>query len=184
MQYKNKLITLSAICGGLLLIYILSFVFDPEKNAARKASWTILSEKDRALIEKIEIFSGNDLIVLEKNNDTAVVSGANASGSAKTNAWFVNFEDKLFPARPSKIDDLLDDLTTKGTYSVRSASESSFEKFGLDVKSAKHIALRGANNATILDLFAGNTDTSGREIYVRKSGETKCVWAKMFFRPI
>ncbi|GHV20437.1 hypothetical protein FACS189494_04190 [Spirochaetia bacterium] len=156
MQYKQKLYILSGICSALFIALVLTFVLDPEKSAARSAAWTPFNSKNTEKVEQIEL-NGNETVNLHKVNDK----------------WFVNFEDADYPARKEKIDDLFAGLTKSGAYAVRSKSESSHDKLGLGTDSAERIIFRGANNTVLFDLFVGNMDTSGKEIYVRRAGESE-----------
>ncbi|MDR2842937.1 MAG: DUF4340 domain-containing protein [Spirochaetaceae bacterium] len=162
-QFKNKLTALCAVCGVLLLIYILSFVLSAENSQMRSSAWTILSEKSSVLAGKIEI-KGNESIVLKKNGD----------------AWFVEQQGILYPARQEKISEFLADLSAKGSYALRASSGNAFKNFGLDAASAKRIIINGQDDGILLDLLLGNTD-SERNIYVARNGENEARLGKDIF---
>ncbi|GMO22688.1 MAG: hypothetical protein Ta2B_01770 [Termitinemataceae bacterium] len=153
MQYKQKLTALCSICAALLIIYILTFVFNKEKSDVRSAQWTILSEKVTSTAEKIEI-SGKSNIKLVKDGSK----------------WAVSLDDSIFPAKQDKIKAFFADLAAKGEYSVRSAKGGSLDEFGLGAN-AESIKIYGANDALLLDLLVGKSGITGKNVFLSKRGE-------------
>jgi hypothetical protein len=159
MVFKQKLIALSSLCAALLAIYIATFVFSSEQDALRKSQWAPLARKNAPNVNSIEI-RASETIFLTKDGE---------------GAWFIQYQDEAsplknnFPARPSKIDDLLTALTNRGAYPVRSRASSSWTKFGVDDAANRIIAKQG--EATLLDLSIGGADATGKEIYIRSGDE-------------
>jgi hypothetical protein len=149
-RYKNKVIILSSFCGALLAAYILTFVFAPENSAARKALWTPLDPKLKELARQIELDGDEKTLLVEKNG-----------------RWFVSFEDALYPALDDKVLDMLDTLSTRGSYEVRSRSESAQEKLSLSDSGARRIVVSGEAGNTLLTLLVGAPDATQRYVYVR-----------------
>ncbi|MDR2803850.1 MAG: DUF4340 domain-containing protein [Treponema sp.] len=149
-KYNNKIIGLLVLCGALLLVYILTFVFDPEKSAARGAAWTALDPKSKEDVRQIEL-DGEEQIILVKNNGL----------------WFVSFEDALYPARQNKALELLDTLTARGIYAVRSKSEAAQEKLMLTETEARRIIVKDEAGITLLNLLIGAPDATMKEVYIR-----------------
>lgn len=147
---KRKIIILSALCGALLAAYILTFVFDPENRAPRGTLWAALDPKLKDAARQIEL-DGDDKVSL-----------INRDGR-----WFVNFEDALYPALQDRVAGMLDALTSRGAYPVRSRSEAAQEKLMLTGKEARRIIVRGASGNTLLDLLIGAPDAMLRDVYIR-----------------
>jgi hypothetical protein len=148
MPYKKKLVVLSSTIVGLVIIYVLSFVFSNENRASRSAKWAALAEPESAM--EINITGGDD-ISLERTNEN----------------WFLKYNSKTYPAKKSRVLDLFSALKTKGQYAVRSHSEASYEKFGIGKN--KIVLKKGEN--TLLSLYLGNVDATGKEIFLRKEGD-------------
>jgi hypothetical protein len=163
---KRKIIVLSALCGALLLVYILTFVFDPENNAARGTFWTALDPRLREDVRQIEL-EGNDNITL----------------TGSDGRWFVNFEDALYPARENKVADMLDALTSRGSYPVRSRSEAAQERVGLTGEEARRIIVRDSSGNALLNLLIGDADAMLKDVYVRLEGSNEIRSSADIFSP-
>jgi hypothetical protein len=155
-KYKNKVILLLSICGALLAAYILTFVFDPENSASRKALWTPLDPKLKDLARKIELDGDEKTLLVEKNG-----------------TWFVSFEDALYPALQDRVFDMLDTLSSRGSYPVRSRSESALEKLSLSPDAARRITVSGEAGNTLLALLVGAQDAVQKNVYVRLADKTE-----------
>jgi hypothetical protein len=151
--YKNKIFILLALCGALLLAYILTFVFDPENFAARQSFWTALDPKLKNEAWQIEL-DGEEKVELRRDKGR----------------WFVNFEDALYPARQDKVDDILNTLSQRAAYPVRSRSEAAQEKLLLTDGEAQRIRISGEGGDVLLDLFVGAPDATLKDVYIRLSG--------------
>jgi hypothetical protein len=162
MPFKKKLITLSSLAGALLIIYVLTFTLSPQTRASRAARWTPLDGKAALTAASIELDGA------ETEHITLVKDGG---------AWFVRTwdgEDKSeqkIPARAERVDDLLSALTREDFYPVRSKSASSWEKFGVGESPASKIVVKETGKENPLELYFGNPDASGNEIYLRRAGE-------------
>jgi hypothetical protein len=149
-KYKSKVIILSSLCGALLAAYILTFVFDPENSASRKALWTPLDPKLKELAHQIELDGDEKTLLVEKNG-----------------RWFVSFEDALYPALNDKVLSLLDTLSSRASYAVRSRSESAQEKLQLSAGTARRIVVSGEAGNTLLALLVGAPDATQKNVYIR-----------------
>jgi hypothetical protein len=125
-------------------------VFAPENRAERRALWTALEPKLKDSVQEIELH-GEERVVL-----------ADSGGR-----WFVSFEDALYPALQDKVDRMLDTLSTRGTYPVRSRSEAAREKLLLTEDAAQRIVMSGSDGGVLLDLLVGAPDATGRSIYIK-----------------
>ncbi|MDR2864764.1 MAG: DUF4340 domain-containing protein [Spirochaetaceae bacterium] len=152
MIFKKKLFLLSFLAGALVIIYALTFLLSNENRVSRSSRWSALDAK------------------AADSADTIQITGTDAISLVKINAeWFVKYEENNFPARRSKIDDLLSALTRVAPYPVRSSSSSSYQKFGLDEESADRILVQ-EGQLTLLELYLGNADAAGKEIFLRSGG--------------
>jgi hypothetical protein len=155
----RKQITLLAICAGaLLLVYLLTLFFDPERVASRNAAFTWLPAQGRDLADRIEISGAGESLTLVRQGG----------------AWFAQEGAELFPVKQGRIDDLFRLLSTKGAFPRRGSSASSLAAVGLAEGAATKLAIRGGAGAEpLLALLVGGDDASGRECYLRKSGENE-----------
>ncbi|MDR0409663.1 MAG: DUF4340 domain-containing protein [Spirochaetaceae bacterium] len=149
---KNKIFVLSVLCGALLLAYVLTFIFNPEISAARGSFWAALAPGAKDAAQRIEL-SGEEKVELIRKNGR----------------WFVNFEDSLYPARQTKVNDMLDALSQRAPYPIRSRSEAAQEKLLLTAGEAQRIVISGENDSPLLDLLVGASDVTLKDVYIRLS---------------
>jgi hypothetical protein len=167
MVFKKKLLVLLILTGVLGLIYAVTLVFDPERVDFRDASYVWLDPKWVDQADRVEIYGrGNEGVTLVRN-----------SGE-----WFASFEEKEYPAKQSRVEDLFRILSTKAAYPLRASSAASHKKLGLLEEDASRIVVRGGLDTTylLLDLLIGEGDASGKDVYLRRntqdevrSGENK-----------
>jgi len=157
MEYKKRLTYILSIIGALAVIYIASFIFNPEFTGNRSASYVWLDSKLAGRIAKIVIDNkGDDPVEIIRKN----------------NKWFVLRGGTEYPARQLRIEDFIGIFTSKKAWAVRSTSASSHERLGVDNNSATRITFYG-ENSTLLDILLGSEDFTGREIYIRKYGQNE-----------
>jgi hypothetical protein len=136
----------------LALTYTASYIFSPERMNKRSASFVWLDPKLAAKINRIVIASEFQTIELMSDN----------------NRWFVSHNGKLYPARKTRIEDFIAVFTTRSLWPIRSSAASSHERFGLDGQTSSRVTIY-TDNSILLDLFLGDNDNTGREIYIRKA---------------
>jgi hypothetical protein len=152
LTYKKKTAILSAIVVVLTLIYILTFVFDPENRSSAAFAW--LDPSLLVMADGLEISSPESRIVLRRKN----------------NVWLVADGTGEFPAKQDKVADLFALLTRKGNYPVRASSSEGIERLGLKEESASRITVRGGAGLPLLDLLIGGANALGTEVYLRRAG--------------
>ena len=157
MEYKKRLTYILSIIGALAVIYIASFVFDPEIMGTRNASYTWLDSKLAGRTVRI-VIGGNE-------RDTVEII-------KKNNKWFVLHNGTEYPARQLRVEDFIGILTARKPWPIRSTSATSHEKLGIGANPATRITLYG-ENSTLADLLLGSEDITGQEIYIRKYGQNE-----------
>ena len=164
MTYKNRLVCLLSLIAVLSLLYTGSLIFSPERNNARSASYVWLDPKLAGRISRIEIS-------VAASQDTGA-EGQTVELAKKNNQWFVLRNGNEYPARQMRIEDFTGIFTSRAIWPVRSSSASSHSHFGLDGETASRVTIYG-ENAVLLELLIGNSDGSGREIYLRKAAQNE-----------
>ena len=152
MTYKKKAAILSAIVAVLALIYIMTFVFDPENRRGAAFAW--LDSSLLVMADALEISGPGNRIVLRRRNDF----------------WFVADGTGEFPAKQERVADLFALLTRKDNYPVRASSAEGIERLGLKEESAGRIVVRGGVGLPLLDLLIGSANALGTEVYLRRAG--------------
>ena len=151
LTYKEKVTLLSALVAVLAIIYILTFVLDPENRGS--AAFALLDPSFLVMVDGIEISSPEGRTALKRRNDV----------------WFISGDSGEFPAKQDRVADLFDLLSRKENYPVRASSSEGIEKLGLKEENASRIVVRGGAGLPLLDLLIGGADALGREVYFRRA---------------
>jgi len=160
MEYKKKITALFSLIAALALVYTASFIFNPESSSSRNASYTWFDSKLSGRVTRIVLTQPNS----GAEEKTEIIKN--------NNKWFVLNNGKEYPARQLRVDDFINIFTTRSAWSVRSSSESSHARLGLNAETASRVTIYG-ENSTLLDLLIGAGDSTGREIYLRKYGQNE-----------
>jgi len=152
LTYKKKAAVLSVLVIVLALIYIMTFVFDPENRSSAAFAW--LDPSLLVMADGVEISNRESRIVLRRKNDV----------------WLVADRTGEFPAKQDRVADLFALLTRKDNYPVRASSSEGIERLGLKEESASRITVRGGAGLPLLDLLIGGTNALGTEVYLRRAG--------------
>ena len=156
MGCRQQLTSLLSLTGFLGAVYVGALIFDPERVNTRDASYRWLDPESAERADRIEISrSGGDALALVRNSG----------------GWFVSREGAEYPAKESRVEDLLRFFTTRASFPVRANSAASHERFGLTEEAAARIVIRGGPGVPLLDLLAGNGDALGRDLYLRRGGQ-------------
>jgi len=156
MQYKKKLFILVSLAVLLALTYIASIIFDPETAGNRSALYTWLDSKSTAEVVKIAVSSAEENIEIIK----------------EYGQWFVLNNGKKYPASQLRVEDFIGVFAKSSLWPVRSTSADSHARLGLAEASAVRVAIYGEKTA-LLDVLLGDEDITGREIYIRRYGQTE-----------
>jgi hypothetical protein len=156
MTYKKKLTSLSGLTGLLILIFLVTLFYEPDRVTRRGASYSWLDPRVLDQADGVEIYKAGDW-------DNPV------NFARRGDTWFALIEGSDFPVRQERITDLLSVLSGRGAYTLRGSSSSSHEALGLIPNSAARIVVKGGVGLPLLDLLVGNPDATGSEIYLRKN---------------
>jgi len=152
MTYKNRLIFLVIIIAALAAIYTGSIIVNIDfKTESETYAW--LDPQAAEKVSRILLKTEYEEFELSKRNDI----------------WMINHDGYEYPARQLRVADFLSIFTTRAQWPVRSSSESSHERFGLD-DSASRITIYG-EYSVILDLLLGKDDVMGMDTYFLKIGQ-------------
>jgi hypothetical protein len=155
MAYKRKFVILLSLAGFLLLANILVTLINSGWTSSRSSSFSWIDPRSEGRIEGIEIRGATEGVSLLRRN----------------NLWYVNHDGRDYSAKQERVEDFLALFTRKQDWPLRSSSSSSHTRLGVDEAQAKRITLKAGAGLPLLDLLAGGTDATGREIYLRKTGE-------------
>ncbi|MDR2519151.1 MAG: DUF4340 domain-containing protein [Spirochaetaceae bacterium] len=155
-RYNRKIAALSGAVGALALLYAGILIFGSEQARDPLFVWLEASRADQA--DRIELSGSEGGVTLVR----------------KGGLWFVSRDSREYPAKQSRVQDLLSIVTAKGRAPLRGTEASSHERLGLAEGAASRLAIRSsAAPYPLLDLLIGNTDSTGQEVYLRKSGEAE-----------
>ena len=154
MSYKRKLYLLSGLTAALALIYVLSLVFDPDRTGEGNHSW--LDPKSLDQVDGITVSGGAGEGPLELRR--------------RGGPWMVVRGENEYPARELRVDDFLRVLSSRGEWPVRSASSAFHRSFGLEEGTARRVQVFGGPGLPLLDILVGRGDSTGREVFVRRTG--------------
>ena len=179
MVFKKKAAVLSALVAILALVYILTFVFDPQRQQSRQAfSWLdpgLLSKVDRIEINGSGGGSpGGRTVLIRKNN--IWVFEAEVAGLPEGNLvqpLANNQAQAEFPVKQGRVEDFLAVLTRRDIYPLRAVSDAGREKLGVVEGTASRIVVRGGAGLPLLDLLVGGSDALGQGVYLRRAGSNE-----------
>ena len=157
MVYKQKAAVLSGIIAALAVVYILTFIFSPERTGSRSDVYTWLEPDQKDRISGITITGGPETVSLER----------------KQGAWYVSRGGKDYPARQARAEDFIEALAKRAPYPVWTTSAASHERLSLTDDAAIRVTVLGGAGPPLLSLLIGQGDTSGRNVYLRKQGSNE-----------
>ena len=156
MTFRKKIYLLSGIAAGLVLVYILSFVLDPERRVEREAYYSWLDPADIENITEITIINPK----LYEDGDIPI-SLKKINGS-----WFASDDETYFPAYQEFIDNFIFTLSERNKYEIRSSSASYHEQLFLNEELAVKVNVM-AENMPVLQMLFGKKDNTEKNIFMR-----------------
>jgi len=161
MEYRKKVALLSCVVAALSLVYVATLVFNPATRGERADFHAWLKPGDAAGIDGISITpphsDGAEPVVLTR----------------RLGNWYVGGQGRNYPARATLVDDLITELSRRAPYPVRATSPAAHARLSLTLGEATRITVSGGVGPGLLDLLVGQSDSSGRGVYMRRTGENE-----------
>ena len=161
MEYRKKVIVLSCLIASLALVYIAAVVFDPARRGARADVYAWLDPRDIDRISRITITLPHsdpaDTVVLARNGMH----------------WFVSRDGRNYPARHTRVNDFISELTRRAPYPVRATTAAAHARLSLAETEAARVTVSGIVGPPLLDLLLGQNDLAGRNVYMRRAGRNE-----------
>jgi hypothetical protein len=157
MAYRQKVFVLSLLIVVMILVLAGSFVFDPERQAARNSAYVWLESAFADEADVLEIKGSQGQLILNRKN----------------NVWVIRQDDLDYPVKQGRVEDLFDVLSRRLPYPLRSRSEAAAERLGLAENRSSRITVRGGSGQPLLDLLIGFGSASGSDVYLRKAGSNE-----------
>lgn len=159
MKPRKKIQILAGTSAALALLYIITLFFDPQRAAARNASFVWLPGEGRDSADRIEITRPE---------------GEKFTLARREGKWFAEQGPELFPVKQGRVEDLLRILGVRGAFPRRGGAASSHAGLGLSPDTAFRLVIKaGPSVEPLLDLMVGSPDTAYREVYLRKNGQNE-----------
>ena len=157
MVYRKKITVLAGIIAVLAVVYILTFIFDPQRMGSRSDAYTWLDPQQKDRIGRIVIANAEQTINLVRSDGQ----------------WFVSHNGKNYPARQMRVDDFINVLTRRAPYPLRSSNASSHERLSLTEETSMKVSVTGVAGQPMLNLLVGQGDMTGQNVYLRKQGQNE-----------
>ena len=157
MTYNKKFTVLSGIIAALAVIYILTIIFDPQRRSSRSDAYSWLEGGQNDKVTGITITNAGETVTLARNGGK----------------WFVSHDGKDYPARETRVEDLLAALSKRAPYPVRSTNAASHERLSLTEDKATRVTVAAGAGFPLLSLLIGQPDITGQNIYLRKQGQNE-----------
>ncbi|MFP4432730.1 MAG: DUF4340 domain-containing protein [Spirochaetaceae bacterium] len=152
MTYRNRVLSLSVLLGVLVALY----VFGLARLGSRGA------EQDSLVAEgALETVTGIEVVDAD-GNDLRIEGGEGA--------WQLRLGGELYPARPERVDSMINAVENLRRNRTVSESAERHEQLGLTTDTATRLTLR-RGTAPEISLLFGNLAPQGGEVFVRYAGE-------------
>ena len=161
MEYRKKVIVLSCVIASLTLVYAGAIVFDPARRGARSDIYAWLDARDTYRISGIAI-SLPHLDLFDDAPETVVLTRNGRS-------WYVMRDGRRYPARQTRVNDLIAELTRRAPYPIHGTSAAAHARLSLTTAEAARVTVASGIGMPLLDMFFGQSDLSGRNVYMRRT---------------
>jgi len=160
MEYRKKVIVLSCIIASLTLVYVGAVAFDPVRRGARSDVYAWLDSRDTYRISGITIALPQD--PFDTAPETVVLARNGES-------WYVLRDGRRYPARRTRVNDFIAELTRRAPYPVHATSAAAHARLSLTATDAARVTVAGGIGLPLLDLLLGQSDLTGRNVYMRRA---------------
>ncbi len=154
MQFKNKVLVLGLIAGGLAAAYALGLVFSPTNVQKRRSEQPLLPGFKKEAVAKIEVSSDKGPIQVERADKS----------------WRVLIGGSPFPASEERVGWFLDSMAGLRRSRLVSTKPESWASFGVTDQSKSRIRLSDAAGKGLVDLIVGNGEPGERGSFARLEG--------------
>ncbi len=151
MTFKTKTVVLGSLAAALLALFVLGEVFSPARLQRTASESRLLPSFAQEAARRVELTGAGKKTVM-------------AAGNA---GWAVAESGAQYPAAKSKIDFLLQELSSlkRGMLVTRNAGSAS--ELGFGSEEGVDLTVFGTGDAVLCRLSAGKTDSGGRGRYIR-----------------
>ena len=154
MQFKNKVLVLGLIAGGLAAAYALGLVFSPTNVQKRRSEQPLLPGFKKEAVAKIEVASDKGTIQVERADKS----------------WRLLIGGSPFPASEERVGWFLDSMAGLRRSRLVSANPESWTSFGVTDQAKTRIRLSDAAGKSLVDLIVGNSEPGERGSFARLGG--------------
>ncbi|MFP4384806.1 MAG: DUF4340 domain-containing protein [Spirochaetia bacterium] len=154
MNFKTRVIILSAILFLLVTVLILRTVFSPQREMRRSLS--------RPLVTGIEPANVTDLTITGPDGEVSLEQ-------PESGEWFLILESRRYPADPDKVNNLLEALKNSRRGSVVSRNPEDLGVFELG-DAAEKLTVSGLPSGPDHEIYFGKKGAGRNEYYVRLKG--------------
>ena len=152
MTFRNRVLSLSVLLGVLVALYVFGLV----RMSGRGA------EQDPLLAQgALEAATGIEVADAE-GNELRIEGGEGG--------WQLRLGGELYPARPERVDSMLNALENLRRNRTVSGSAERHEQLGLNPETATRLTV-SRGTAPEISLLFGNLAPQGGEVFVRYAGE-------------
>ncbi|OHD75080.1 MAG: hypothetical protein A2V99_05665 [Spirochaetes bacterium RBG_16_67_19] len=158
VQFKNKVLILGLIAGGLAAAYALGLVFSPTNVQKRRSAQALLPGFKTEAVARIEVSSqqGGTIQVTREGEDWKVlIAGSPFPASAERAGWF------------------LDSMAGLARTRLVSANPEGWASFGVGEEASSRIRLSDAAGKSLVSLIVGNSEPGERGSFARLEGSNE-----------
>ncbi len=158
VQFKNKVLILGLIAGGLAAAYALGLVFSPTNVQKRRSAQALLPGFKTEAVARIEVSSqqGGTIQVTREGED-----------------WKVQIAGSPFPASAERVGWFLDSMAGLARTRLVSANPESWASFGVAEDASSRIRLADAAGKSLVSLIVGNSEPGERGSFARLEGSNE-----------
>lgn len=153
MTYRVRVLLLSLAIGVLTLTWLIGVVGRTGRSAPIGAGIPLVAPEALASVTTVEI-NGAEVVRLERDN------GENGSGR-----WWIALDERLLPARESRVGEFLQTLGEQETEDRVAVSPAGWSQFGVDEPITVRLFDRADRD--VAELFFGRRSDTGRGGFLR-----------------
>lgn len=167
MMFQRKVQILSGLVLLLSLLFIGTFLFSPDTRAVREATGVLIDKQQSEKLTKIDIQRpGLPEFTLIK----------------RTGQWYARRDAKEYPVKNERVADFLKPFSKPSVFPTRASTIQAHERLGLSDQTAVRVRMwHDEHEGPTLDLYFGDMDATGKEIYFRLANQNEVKSAEDLF---